>query len=167
METSKHSGHISSDGDIALVRVCRYSWDTIAHWEVGSISKQQSLSTVSRNALPTRNNLLSETPVVLIVAKLSPGVGNQLHRIANGQCVKHLVEESLGWETEFFTIPNSLNKAQPTVQACPNIHLHIPVEKTAEDLVEAHELQSTSINESLANNLLDLTNVQSYSERFF
>eukprot|EP00980_Cylindrotheca_fusiformis_P002652 scaffold622_cov102-Cylindrotheca_fusiformis.AAC.1 len=130
--------------------------------EVSSVSKKQSSST-------TKNTVSPEAPVVLIVVKLSAEMGNQLHRIANGQCVKHLVEESLGLPTKFFIMPNSLKKVEPTRQTFPNVRRHIADEKTTADLASAHQLQSAWINELLANSRLNLTNVRVptiLSERF-
>eukprot|EP00980_Cylindrotheca_fusiformis_P010684 scaffold2391_cov113-Cylindrotheca_fusiformis.AAC.1 len=138
-------------------------------WFVRKASRQQISSTLSRKVLPTRKTSLSETPVVLIIVKLSAEMGNQLHRIANGQCVKHLVEERFGLQTKFFIIPDRWKDVEATRQAFPNVHLHIPAKETAEDLENAHQLQSAWINGLLANSGLNLTNVRVptiLSERF-
>eukprot|EP00980_Cylindrotheca_fusiformis_P010137 scaffold2253_cov119-Cylindrotheca_fusiformis.AAC.12 len=123
----------------------------------------------SGNNLPTKNVILSETQPVLIATKLSAEMGNHLFRIANGRCVKHLVEERFGLQTKFFIVPNNQKNAKPTKQAFPNLALHMPEKRIMDDIEKAHELQAKWINELINDNRLDLTNVQVptiLSERF-
>eukprot|EP00980_Cylindrotheca_fusiformis_P002654 scaffold622_cov102-Cylindrotheca_fusiformis.AAC.3 len=158
-ETSRQSKRINTVAAFLMILILLYFVFADIHGmplivvEGSSVSKKQSSST-------TKNTVLPEAPVVLVVVKLSAEMGNQLHRIANGQCVKHLVEERLGLQTKFFIMPNSLNKVEPTRQTFPNVRRHIADEKTTADLASAHQLQSAWINELLANNRLNLTNVR-------
>eukprot|EP00980_Cylindrotheca_fusiformis_P010134 scaffold2253_cov119-Cylindrotheca_fusiformis.AAC.9 len=133
------------------------------------MSTQDSPSNVSRNILPTKDIILSGTPFVLIATKLGGEMGNHLFRIANGQCVKHLVEERLGLQTKFFIVINNQKTVEPTRQAFPNVDLHMADKKTVQDIEKARKLQAKWITELISNNRLDLTNVQVptiLSERF-
>jgi hypothetical protein len=111
-------------------------------------------------AVPSQNNHKQE---VTVVVQLSGELGNHMHKIASGMCVKNQIEKSLGLKTELKFRAQESSKwkraMQSTKEAFPNTRSFDFRAGNTEEFDQAHLLQEQWLQHLIMTNQLNLTGI--------
>jgi hypothetical protein len=111
-------------------------------------------------AVPSQNNHKQE---VTVVVQLSGELGNHMHKIASGMCVKNQIEKSLGLKTELKFRAQESSKwkraMQSTKEAFPNTRSFDFRAGNTEEFDQAHLLQEQWLQHLIMTNQLNLTDI--------